>query len=334
MHSPITKIVLHLTLWGISFLLLYKLFTIDYDSGFADVLYTALFHIPLLLTVYANLLLIKLFFEKRQYGFYVLFVFLLIATGVGMYFLIFRLLVPLLLAKYYFIAYYSPWQIVQFMAVYLFLSLLFHLAVGWFFLRENEFQLQKENHQVQLRNLKAQINPHFLFNSLNNIYALVGPDNLLARDYLTKLSDSLRYMIYETNAEFVPLKDEVQYLENYFELEKLRLSGSEAVSIEKQGHFDQYVIAPLLLLPLVENCFRHCNRKDPHIRIGLEIKDEVLSFQTRNNVSSIPTKASGGVGLVNVQRRLELIYKERAKLTFRSELNFFELDLKLNLSEE
>jgi len=334
MHRKISKILLHLTLWSISFLLLFKLFTIDYDSGFADVLYTLLFHLPLLLAVYINLLLIKLFFLKKQYGLYLILIITLLLICVGVYFLIFRLLVPLMLERYYFIAYYSPLQIAQFVLVYLFLSLLFHLSVGWFFLREKEYQLQKENHQVQLRNLKAQINPHFLFNSLNNIYALAGPDNTPARNYLTKLSDSLRYMIYETNVEFVSLKDEVNYLENFFDLEKLRLSASTDILFEKEGKFDQHVIAPLLLLPLMENCFRHCNRKNPSIHVYLFVENEQLTFRTRNNISSGPEAAPGGVGLQNVKKRLEFIYGKRGQLNLRKEADCFELDLNINLLPE
>ncbi|MCB0668470.1 MAG: histidine kinase, partial [Saprospiraceae bacterium] len=125
-----------------------------------------------MIAVYVNLQLVRVLFIKGRYLLYLASIFFLLFFCVSFYFFLFRTLVPLILKNYYFIAYYTPWQIVQFISAYILLSLLFHLSVGWFLLREKEFQLQKENHLVQLKNLKEQINPHFLFNSLNNIYSL------------------------------------------------------------------------------------------------------------------------------------------------------------------
>ncbi|MBK8502715.1 MAG: sensor histidine kinase [Saprospiraceae bacterium] len=333
--TPVKKISFHLTLWSVSFFLLYSLFTVDYNTGIADYIYTALFHLPLVLAVYLNLPLIQSLFLKKRYLLYLLLILPLVSFCVAFYFLIFQVLVPLLLAKYYFIAYYTPWQIAQFVIVYLFLSLLFHLSVSWFFLKEKEYQLQKENHLVQLKNLKSQISPHFLFNSLNNIYALAGPENTEARNYLTKLSDALRYIIYDTNTPFVPLKNEVEYLVNYFALERLRLENGEEVSFQKSGKYQEFLIAPLLLLPLVENCFFvHCNRKEPFIEINLSVFDSELHFITHNNKTKILPSVSGGVGLENVKKRLEMIYGNRGRLEIKDEPENFTVDLKINLEDQ
>jgi sensor histidine kinase YesM len=332
--TPAKKIFFHCTLWSVSFFLLYKLFTVDYNTGIGDYIYTGLFHLPLVLAVYLNLPLIRLLFLQKRYLWYVFAILPLVSLCVAFYFLIFRVLVPLFLAKYYFIAYYTPWQIAQFVIVYLFLSLLFHLSVSWFFLREKEYRLQKENHLVQLKNLKSQISPHFLFNSLNNIYALSGPENAEAKNYLTKLSDALRYMIYETDTPLVPLKNELEYLENYFSLEKLRLEKGAEIYFHKSGNYDEYLIAPLLLLPLVENCFAHCNRKVPHIEINLSVINHQLQFKTINNKTTTPSVQPGGVGLENVKKRLEMIYGNLSKFETRDGQYYFEVDLKINLEDQ
>ncbi|MCB0665700.1 MAG: sensor histidine kinase, partial [Saprospiraceae bacterium] len=297
-------------------------------------IYTLLFHIPLLIAVYINLQLVHTFFVKGRYILYLASISFLLFFCVSFYFFLFRTLVPLILKNYYFIAYYTPWQIAQFISAYILLSLLFHLSVGWFLLRDKEFQLQKENHLVQLKNLKEQINPHFLFNSLNNIYSLAGRENMEVRNYLTKLSDALRYMIYETDVELVPLKNEVEYLLNYFELEKLRLEKSNDVVFSCSGDLDQYLIAPLLLLPLVENCFRHCDPKAPNIKIDLSVQDDRLTFVSENSRPVDKDKKPGGVGLNNVKKRLALIYGTAGSLRINEQEDRYKLYLQINLQQE
>ena len=328
------KILFHTVLWGLSFYLLFQLFTIDYSTGKADVIYTALFHLPLIIAVYIHLYFIRYFFPKHRYTIYLTLTILLVIVCSRFYFFIFEKLVPLFLDGYFFIAYYNSWQIIQFIIAYIFLSLLLHLSVGWFILKEQELQLQKENHQVQLKNLKSQINPHFLFNSLNNIYALSGPNNPQSRNYLNKLSDALRYMIYDTEADLVPLKSEAEYLENYFEIEKLRLPDTAKVRFTKTGMIDQYMIAPLLLLPLVENSFAHCDRRSPIIEIDLKIIDETLHFTTRNNKAPSRLQDTGGVGLNNVKKRLKLIYPGRYELKIDDALESFQIFLTINLTDK
>lgn len=328
------KLLFHTILWALSFYLLFQLFTIDYSTGKADVIYTVLFHLPLIIAVYIHLFFIRVFFPKHRYVIYLTLTILLVIISSMFYFFIFETLVPYFLDGYFFIAYYNFWQIIQFIVAYIFLSLLLHLSVGWFILREQELQLQKENHQVQLKNLKSQINPHFLFNSLNNIYALSGPDNPQSRNYLNKLSDALRYMIYDTEADLVPLKSEAEYLENYFEIEKLRLPDTTRVQFTKSGMIDQFVIAPLLLLPLVENCFGHCDRRSPLIEINLKMIDETLHFTTLNNKSPTRLQDSGGVGLDNVEKRLKLIYPARYDLKIDDSSERFRIFLTINLTDK
>jgi two-component system, LytTR family, sensor kinase len=282
--------------------------------------------------VYFNLFLIRQLFQKGRFLSYLLAVVFLMVTATALYFFIFESLVPAWLTGYYFIAYYSAWQIVQFVSSYVVFSLLLHLSVGWFILKDKELQLEKENHQVQLKNLKAQINPHFLFNSLNNIYALAGADPQV-RTYLSRLSDSLRYMIYDTEADLVPMKNEVEYLDNYFEIEKLRLAETTEVYFRKGGKFDQHVIAPLLLLPLLENCFVHCDRQSPVIHLELRISDDQLHFKSFNNKPRLPLGERGGVGLDNVRKRLNLIYPDRHKMEVREDQGSYHISLSINLAK-
>ena len=329
MHNRILTFGLHLALWAISFLLLYKLFTIDYNTGFGDVVYTGLFHIPLIMVVYLHIYAIKSLFEPKKYWVYFSTTLALLLFGTCLYFTIFKFLVPSF-KVYYFIAYYTPREIAQFIAAYLVISFLLYLSFSWFRLKNKELQLERENHQVKLKNLKSQISPHFLFNSLNNIYGATSKEDKTTRSYLLHLSDSLRYLIYDTDVDFVPLHAEVEYLSNYVALEKLRFEDSKNIGLNIEGDIEKFVIAPLIFLPLVENCFVHCNRADPFIDISLSIKDHHLKFHSQNNLS-LHHSRQGGVGLNNVKKRLELIYGNGHESTHEVADNIFKLYLSINL---
>ncbi len=325
------SILYHLTFWIISFILLYRLFTINYDNGWADVIYTLLFHLPLLVATYVNVYLVDRLLRRKLYGGYIAGALATLAVSVAFYFFIFEVLSDLLFPGYYFIAYYSAWEISQFVLVYIVISLLLKLSIDWFAVKEDQLSLQRENYTVKLRNLKAQINPHFLFNSLNNIYSLADGKDTRTRAYLVKLADALRYMIYDTDEDFVPLPNEIEYLENYVALEKLRLEDPGAVRFEARGNADGLVIAPLLLLPLVENCFKHARRPDPAIHIMLTIGPSLLQLHTRNNLALVSPDEKGGHGLQNVRKRLAMIYPQQHQLHYRQEDGQFHAQLEINL---
>lgn len=172
---------------------------------------------------------------------------------------------------------------------------------------------------AELKFLKAQIHPHFLFNTMNNLYALSIKQSSNVPEVIEKLSALLRYMAYEKES-FVALEDEIEQLKNYLSLEKLRYGTNLELSFILSGQVDQVKIAPLLLLPFVENCFKHGisgNLGQSWITISIEVKAEQLLFKVENSKAPAAEDKTGythGIGLKNVRRRLELIYKEKYEL--------------------
>ncbi len=188
-----------------------------------------------------------------------------------------------------------------------------------------DFKLEKASNELKF--LKAQINPHVLFNSLNNIYAYVLAKEDIAGDMLLKLSDLLRYLLYECSAEHVSLQKELDAIDNYMELQKMGLEGRGEVTLTVEGHPGRLTIPPCILITLIENCFKHSMASltdgieiNIHIHIG---NDNLLRLQTTNNFASrvgpSAVENRNGIGLSNIAQQLKLIHGESAKLTYKSE---------------
>ena len=180
--------------------------------------------------------------------------------------------------------------------------------------------------------LKAQLNPHFLFNSLNNIFALTSIDLPKGRESIIKLSDALRYMLYKTDTDRVPLKSEIEYLSNYIELEKLRLESVNDIHIKLTIVNSDKQIAPLILLPFVENCFKHCDKATPEIEIKINVDNNNLRLMCKNNKAESIMKEDGGVGMTNAKKRLELIYENGYELKIGDKANYYKIELTLDLN--
>ncbi len=320
----------NLGFWVISFIVLYKIFTKDYHNGAADVVYTILFHISLIVLVYSNMVFLEKWVLSKKYLPYFMVMLVVGALCLAMHYLIFDFLSDFIFPGFYFITYYTPGSIIQFLISYWIISSLLLLSRNWFELKDRQVKLEQENSKVMLGALKSQLNPHFLFNSLNNIYSLASPENPVVRNYLMKLADSLRYMLYETNEDFVPLQNEVDYLQDYIDLEKLRLSHPDKVIFSIEGNIKGHLIAPLILLPLVENSFKHVNKMNPEIELKLKIQTGELLFETNNQMGEPVEK--GGVGLINLQKRLDLIYQHKYELDFFKEGAYYKSKLRLDLT--
>lgn len=195
-------------------------------------------------------------------------------------------------------------------------------------------ELENRNLKNELELLKSQINPHFLFNTLNNIDALIhkSPDD--ASRSLLSLSDMLRYMIYETNTEFVTVEKEIEYLENYIKLQRLRLRNPEVIKMSLSKECRDIKIAPVLFLPFVENAFKYAVSEGilPAIEIDLSCSNGQLIFLCKNYYApnGVEKIEWGGVGLENVKRRLELIYPKKHEFSIRKENGIFSVELKLD----
>jgi LytS/YehU family sensor histidine kinase len=196
-------------------------------------------------------------------------------------------------------------------------------------------QLEKQAVESELHYLKSQINPHFLFNTLNNIHTLVYKQAPAAPEAVMQLASLMRYMIYESNAPTVPLTREMEYLQDYVSLQQLRYKQSPVVDLQIEGETDAFHIAPLLFIHLLENAYKHSPaRLNPgDLKIRVEVKGDVLTFRLQNPVAKDPANTldePGGIGLPNVRKRLALLYPGQHNLEIHNSSYTFAVVLKIH----
>jgi two-component system sensor histidine kinase AlgZ len=208
--------------------------------------------------------------------------------------------------------------IFQHVAVTLFIVIfvgMLKFVEDWFKIEANKKELENEKLSSELRFLKAQINPHFLFNTLNNLYYLATVNSPNTTSVIEKLSQMMRYMLYESNHPLVPLEKELDYMENYISLEKLRLDNQVPIIFELIGNPENVKIVPLIFITFLENAFKHGvsnNYKGSFVNVCVEINPEKIDYTVKN--SKLPKEnilTKSGIGLQNVNRRLELSYPEK-----------------------
>ena len=197
-------------------------------------------------------------------------------------------------------------------------------------------QLLKENVEAQLQFLKAQVHPHFLFNTLNNIYSQTQVESPKGSKMIMGLSDMLRYILYEGQKLLVPLKQELMMITEYINLEKMRYGNKLDVHLLTPDNPNDLYIAPLLLLPFVENCFKHGTSnmlQNPWINLTIELKDTTIVMKLMNGKAPATGvgQAQHGIGINNVRQRLELLYKDKHDLQITEEEEVFVVDLKVEL---
>lgn len=182
-------------------------------------------------------------------------------------------------------------------------------------------ELETQRMQSEIKFLKSQINPHFLFNTLNSLYALTLKKSDNAPEIVIKLSEMMRYMLYESNERRVPLQKEVNYIQNYLALEGLRQSGHADIRFNVEGTITNQTIAPLIFIPFLENSFKHgLNHQlsDGYVHVTMKVLENRLLMRITNSkpaVTPVPVdKSSGGIGLANVKQRLNLLYPHQYKL--------------------
>ena len=206
----------------------------------------------------------------------------------------------------------------------------------WFTNLETTKQLEKDKIEAELKFLKAQINPHFLFNTLNNLYALTLKKSDEAPRVVLKLSELLDYMLYEGSSNMVSIDNEVKHLQSYIELEKLRYGTRLTFEQHYEGNFNGKYIAPMIIIPFIENSFKHgasSNCPKPTIKLSLKISNNQLEFNLFNNkgIRSTNKTSSEGIGLNNVKRRLELQYQGAYDLKIDEQEDSYSVKLKINL---
>lgn len=219
---------------------------------------------------------------------------------------------------------------------YLAFAITLHLSKEWYIQREALRQIEMEKLNTELEYLKAQINPHFLFNSLNTVFFQIDKQNTPARETLSKFSDMLRYQLYECNGAEIAVEKEVRYLQNYVDLQRLRKDENYHIRFICEDDLKNFALPPLLLLPFVENAFKHVSHftdRDNRIEIDLDRTESTFTLHVFNTRDPIATHSeSGGIGLKNVKRRLELLYKNRYQLDITETPESFTVSMQLQLA--
>jgi hypothetical protein len=216
---------------------------------------------------------------------------------------------------------------------FLFLSTALKFSVDWFLNARIQKDLENQRLTAELAFLKSQINPHFLFNSLNSIYSLAYQKSDTAPEAILKLSEIMRYMLYESNDGKVDLAKEIQYLQNYIDLQKIRFGNKAFVDFKITGEVGNQKIVPLLLIAFIENAFKHGVASDPSvpIRLMINLSGSNLHFYIENKKHMNNRDIEGGVGLANVERRLELLYPGNYKLDIQDKPDIYTAELSLVL---
>lgn len=214
----------------------------------------------------------------------------------------------------------------------------------WIDTQKRQKALEKEKLETELKFLKSQFNPHFLFNTINSIFVLIDKNPEMASESLVKFSNLLRYQLYECNANQIPLKNELAYIKSLLELESLRQNENFDLQVDWPDTItDEYSIAPFILIPFIENAFKHLSedrKLKKWIRLHIEVRDGSLVFNLSNSANfelrhELPEGVSyGGLGLKNVKRRLAIIYPESHNLVVSKEEDLYVVHLDLRLKKE
>lgn len=198
-----------------------------------------------------------------------------------------------------------------------------------------ELSLLNENLETEMKFLKSQINPHFLFNALNNIYSLSVTKSDKAPGMIMKLSEMLRYMLYESNNKKVPLGKEISYMQNYIDFQVLKIEGRPNIMVDYDNVDQKLKVEPMLFIPFIENSFKHSNIEDLEhglIAIKLETDGDKINFKIRNSIPGrkYTKDASGGIGLQNIRKRLELLYPGKYELNIHQNEKTFSVQLTID----
>jgi two-component system LytT family sensor kinase len=220
---------------------------------------------------------------------------------------------------------------------FLLISIPLYLINNWFKKQELEHELKTHQLEAELRFLKAQVNPHFLFNALNNIYSLSFEQSTKTPKMILKLSEMMSYMLYDCNNEQVNLSKEIDYLRNYIDLQQLKKDGEFNIKFEAEAEVKSVMIYPMLFIPFFENAFKHGNlenTKNGWFKSKFVVNKNILIFHASNSIGKVPTSyKKGGIGLQNIQERLALLYPKKHDFKISHTNYIFTIDLTIDLNQ-
>lgn len=339
LHPALRRVLLHVLFW-ITWLsrTFYDIVSLFGWSGASAFSFSYIFiQMPF---VYLHLyVLVPLFLNKRKFLIYIpLTVLLLFAYSYLSYFVLTSLppeWLPKGMSNY--ISKLNPnYDIIEGFFAFI---ITYALKYTWLALstQNKVLELQKDNLQLELNALKAQVNPHFLFNTLNNIYSLSLSKSEKTPEMILKLSDMMRYLLYECNVAQVPLQKEINFINNYIDLEKIRHDKNVKIDFSLTGNLDNSEIAPLLLIPFIENSFKHGVNAllgKGWVDIRLNIMNKKLSLSVVNSRAENNNGGSRekGIGLENVKKRLELLYPGKYSLSIEPGEEKFSVNLSIDIN--
>lgn len=332
------RLVNHLIYW-FSFVLVGS-YIFSYQQNFPYIFYllNLLVHLPVLLiyTYIVIYLLVPLFLLKGRYFSFFSLLFAFSASSAILKLFIsknvyYALFIPKALHPHEWYSFDSFLVNMLWIIGPTILFAMFKYYKDWIRSQDISQEAERKRLATELQVLKGQLNPHFLFNTFNNLYSLALGKSDKTAVVIAKMSDMFHYILYECNAIEVPVSKELKLIEDYIELEQIRYSDRLSITFDKKIDNRNYTIPPMLLYSFVENCFKHGSSQDPDlpwIRISLHVRKNHLTFEATNNIpNNYKVVNSEGVGLLNAKRRLELMYPKNHLLVIREENNQFYVKL-------
>jgi len=338
----IPRFIQHLLFW-VAYILFNMLLSSNSQLGFFRSFLWNIISLPFsMAVVYFHLYVLvpRLLLKHRYILFFTLFIITATSFVIFERYLNYHILFPFFV-KEPLGANYRFWNVVSLLysGMYLysvvFLAVIIRSVKQWYESQQRGRELEMQNKTGEIALLRMQINPHFLFNTLNNIHALISINKEKAADALVMLSDIMRYMLYDATTDKVPLEQELHYLNSYITLQKMRLIQPDLVRFSVEGNLTGKMIAPVILIPFVENAFKHALKEDTRTGINLKLVTgtNFIRFESENGYLDIDSKQSGktgGLGLENVRRRLELLYPGHHHLEIRQENTVFHVTLTIS----
>jgi len=344
-----SRIVAHLIFWLIVGFFYFLVFNWNSEFREVSIIFSAgLLPVAIVATYFFNYTLVPKYLWEKRFGRFFLFSFYTVLVSTWLSFLIVSFALVYILNKKAFVepaALHPELQVISLNFI-VFLAIAIKQVKRAFYINQEKDQLEKTKlitelklKEAELKLLKAQIHPHFLFNTLNNLYGLTLEKSDEAPDLVLRLSEILDYILYRCDEKRVLLSEEITNLKNYIEIEKIRYSEKLKLEMNFPAKTGQLQIAPLIILPFIENAFKHGVSKFPgiaHVKIKIETTDRILIFSvnnTKNPVATANDNYSKGIGLINVRKRLDLMYPEKYILNIDEQKETFSVNLTIELEE-
>ena len=335
--------------WGVVWIVLFVIFFTVHSNGnylFRTVSSLCFVGLVILLVTFINKVLLEHFMKRGRVVLFILLTIVVIFAWAAASTAIDSCLLHWIDGRPFSEMSFFPFVLVAFLVRLIWFIATYAITVIFYFQRkENEEkiisdQLKSEKLDMELRYLKSQINPHFLFNALNNIYSMVYTHDDNAADGVLKLSEMLRYVLVDCQAEMIPLSKEIKYIENFIDFQMMRMGGQRDVVFEQEVEKEDFMIAPMLLQPIIENCFKY-SRLETHpegfVHIHIQQTKDKLVFEAENSIATniLPVAVAGGegkksgIGMNNVQQRLMLHYGENYTFDIQQDKEIYKVRIEL-----